>query len=221
MSVTYKISLSNAIGKELMAMALMGGKIEQLYEELAGDLRDEIISHIRAVKVPGQHDGIEYWQQVASNIEADATKKDALLTFTKVGVRLHWYGGWVYPGKSLALSGPNKGKPTKALALPFQGAPIAGGAYQRPVFAGLLAFIRAAKGGETIGYLVEGHEKTITRGKNKGEKRIVPNDNAQFLYTLRTSHYTRPDKTFLPTDARISDILTDSTARFLDYVASF
>lgn len=41
-------------------------------------------------------------------------------------------------------------------------------------------------GGDTVGYLVEGEEKVITRGPNKDKKRIVPKKGGSLMYTLRT-----------------------------------
>ncbi|MGC4017497.1 MAG: hypothetical protein QM755_23730 [Luteolibacter sp.] len=208
-----KVTFKEDLSAKLRAIALGLEQRQDLMETMAFDLRTAIIDHITTVKVPGQDPGIEYWQQVAQSIDAQATAKDALLTFQKVGVSLRYYGGEVRPGKGLALSGPNKGKPTKALAIPTQEAPIKGGSYQRPSVAGLLAFIAKAKGQETVGFLVSGREKISTRGKRKGQKIVVPlkkSEGGRLYYVLRTVTRHKPDPSFLPTDTRIGEILESS-----------
>ena len=100
--------------------------------------------------------------------------------------------------------------------MPADKVPAEGGRCIRPGRAGLLAFIRSRTGGETVGFLVEGAEKTLTRGKNKGAVRIVPKPGGSLLYTLRTITRHRPDHGILAAEARISEAALMVMGDFLD-----
>ena len=77
---------------------------------------------------------------------------------------------------------------------------IGGERRQKPSEAGILAFIPKRGGPNvTTGYLVEGEEKTITRGKGKGGKRIVPKPGGKMMFVLRGWTDHKADESVLPT----------------------
>jgi hypothetical protein len=100
--------------------------------------------------------------------------------------------------------GPITPRKRKALAIPAHAS--AYGVYAR-IYPGTLAFIPLRRG-QTKGVLVEGQERTITRGKNKGGKRIVPKPGGAIIYVLRGAVTQRADPSVLPTTARMVAALT-------------
>ncbi|MGC4013428.1 MAG: hypothetical protein QM755_02760 [Luteolibacter sp.] len=200
------LSFSETFSSRLRELATGIGQKQSLLQTLAGALRSAIVDHITTVKVPRQTPGIEYWQQAAKSIDLEAAADEATLTFTQRGISLHYYGGEVRPVKA------------RALAIPTAQVPIKGGSRVRPAAAGLLAFISAAKGRETVGYLVSGRAKTASRGRNKGRRIIAPiprNEGGKLFYVLRTVTRHHADSSFLPTDQRIAQLLLSSAASFI------
>ena len=101
-------------------------------------------------------------------------------------------------------------------------APIVGAAdaryRQRPGEAGALAFVPNRKGGHTIGYLIEGEPKTITRGKNKGKQRMVPKAGGKMLYVLVDEVTQNPDETVLPAQAALEASAKQAAYDYLESV---
>lgn len=206
--MNLRVTLSQNVVEELRRTALGLGpaRRKELLTALAADLRADIVRHITTVKVPAQSAGITWWQQAAATLRTTVTDREAVIAFTRPGIRLHYYGGEVRPRKA------------RALAIPTKDVPIKNGTRLPPRAAGLLAFIPAAKGRETLGYLVTGRRKTITRGKRKGGTRLEPiprTAGGHLLYILRTVTRHRADPSFLPTDQRVAQLLTASAKRFL------
>lgn len=150
--------------------------------------------------VPEDDPGITFWADVRNSAEAEVQGNVITVSLNELGVGLRYRGGDVTPGKSISSY---TGKLTRALSVPTPKVPTLQGRYIRPGRAGLLAFIRAVTRGETIGYLVEGQQKTITRGKNKGKERVVPKPGGSLLYVLRSVTHHREDPGILPDEAAI------------------
>jgi len=188
-----------------------------LHRSIATAVEGKVKDHLQTNYVPKNKRG-DFWKRVHDSIEVRADDASATVSLVELGIGLRYYGGDVFPGKNPAASGPNKGKPTKALAVPSKDVPIANGRQLPPSKMGLLAFLRGIAGGETVGHLVEGMEQTITRGKNKGKTRIVAKPGGAYLYTLRSVTHHTADKNILPAD---DVILAAGTEAAVDYVESF
>jgi len=188
-----------------------------LHHSIATAVEDKVKNHLQTNYVPKNKRG-DFWKRVHDSVEVRADESSATVSLVELGIGLRYYGGDVFPGKNPAASGPNKGKPTKALAVPSDDVPIANGRQLPPSKMGLLAFLRGVAGGETVGHLVEGMEQTITRGRNKGKTRVVAKPGGAYLYTLRSVTHHAPDPNILPSDA---DILAAGTGAAAGYVDSF
>jgi hypothetical protein len=126
---------------------------------------------------------------------------------------LRYHGGNVTPGKSLSS---HTGKATRALAIPSSKVRVKDGRRVGPQDSGTLAFIFAARGRETVGYLVEGVKIKAKHGPNKGKTIILPKVGGALLYTLRTITRHKPDKGILPSDAVISAAAVAAIKEFVD-----
>lgn len=106
--------------------------------------------------------------------------------------------------------------------MPSDAVPVVSGRQKTPDTMGLLAFLRAkVRGGDTIGYLVEGMEKTRTKSTRKGaigSKYVVPLPGGSLLYTLRRVTRHTADPNIIPPIADINEAAL-SAAR--GYLASF
>lgn len=222
MSVSVTVSVeSAATAASVRAITMAMRDKPGLHGAMAEGVARLTRAHLRDNYLPRDRDGVDFWADVIRSIEATAGDAEATVTLQEVGLRLRYHGsaglpgGGVTPGKSISSY---TGKPTRALAIPTEKVPAAGGRRIRPGLAGLLAFVRSAQGGETVGFLVEGMEKALTRGRNKGAVKIVPKPGGSLLYVLRTITRHRPDHGILPPEARISEAALRAVG---DFVESF
>lgn len=157
-----------------------------------------------------------FWKAAAESIGSEATEDGATVAIRHRGVALRYFGGIVTP------------KTRKALSVPVHKSAHGLNASEYP---GLLAFIPAARafgpfrsgqGQDTIGYLVRGVERTITRGPNKGKTRVVPiaRPAGELIYVLRSRTYHEPDKGILPTDEAMVAAAAEAGADYLDAIHS-
>lgn len=153
-----------------------------------------------------------YWKTVSESITSEASADSATVTISHRGVALRYYGGEVKPVTR------------KALSVPLHKSAHGLNASEYP---GLLAFIPATtqfgpfrKGGgqDTVGYLVRGVSKTITRGKNKGKSRVVPlpRSDGEMIYVLRRRTYHTPDPNILPTEDALRAAAKDAGEAHLE-----
>lgn len=177
---------------------------------------EEQKSHLRDKYVPRNKRG-NFWERVHDSVEISADEDSGTIAMTELGIRLRYHGGEVRPGVNKAAAGPNKGNTTKALAVPSDAVPVSNGRQLSPAFMGPLAFLFGKRGSESVGYLVEGEEKTITRGKNKGKKRIVPKKGGDLMYTLRSITRHKADTGIIPED----EISSAAVAALSDHLDSF
>jgi hypothetical protein len=129
-----------------------------------------------------------FWERVFNSTESHSDDDSATITMSELGIRLRIYGGDVRPGVNPAASGPRKGLPTKALAIPSSSVPVVDGRQLNPAAMGLLAYL-SGKGGDSTGYLVEGEEVKRTRDTAKGKKGstyVRAKSSGALLYTLRS-----------------------------------
>jgi hypothetical protein len=168
--------------------------------------------HLTAKYLPRDGPRGDFWADVISSTESTATSEAATVTLNELGIGLRYYGGEVTPGKSISSY---TGELTKALAIPSDKVPVAGGRQIRPGKAGILAFIQSRNPGETVGVLVEGALQKITRGVNKGKDRRIPKPGGSLLYTLRTITRHKPDPNILPSDDELTAAAVAAITRFV------
>ena len=174
--------------------------------------------HLRAKYVPRNKRG-NFWERVHDSTEVSADSESGTITMSELGIRLRYYGGDVYPGKNKSQAGPNKGNPTKALAVPSDAVPVQNGNQISPAFAGRLAFLMNRKGGDTIGYLVEGEERTRTRDTKKGKKGskyTAPKKGGDLMYTLRSITRHKPDPNIIPSDEVMATAAGEAIRDYLE-----
>lgn len=186
-----------------------------LHATMATAVESTVKDHLTAAYVPRNKRG-NFWERVRDSIEVQSGEEDASVSLVELGIGLRYHGGEVTAGKNPAAAGPNKGNPTRALAIPSEAVPVANGRQLPPAKMGTLAFLRRVTGGETVGFLVEGMEKIATRGKNKGLPYIVPKPGGDLLYTLRTITRHTGDKGILPDDAALLAAASGATRDWID-----
>lgn len=184
-----------------------------LHASMATAVESEVKDHLTTKYVPRNKHG-NFWERVRDSIEVRSDASGANVDLVETGIGLRYYGGDVTPGKNPAASGPNKGKPTRALAVPSDSVPVVSGRQLPPARMGLLAFLRRVTGGETVGFLVEGEEKT----SKKGKKYITPKPGGDLLYTLRTITRHTGDKGIIPAE---SILMQAASMAARDWVDSF
>lgn len=211
LKVTVKLTADSATAAIRNLITKGEGRAE-FNQNMALVMKEEWSDHLTEKYLPKDKDGVEFWRQTQDSMESFADDTKAWVSVNRIGAHLRYYGGEVKAGKGIAQSGPNKGKPTKALAIPTKSVPVSAGVRVRPVNAGLLAFIPAAKGRETVGYLVEGMERIAKRGKNKGKMIVVSKPGGALMYTLRTITRHKEDKGIIPDDKRLKTVM-DQAAR--------
>ncbi len=205
----------NAVSANAALMSITRAMSDRagLHGSLAKGTQSKVQDHLLTKYVPRNKRG-DFWADVRNGVTATANDGAATVTLNELGISLRFNGGEVTPGKSISSY---TGKPTRALAIPSDKVRIEGGRQIRPGRAGLLAFMRTAtKGGDTVGYLVEGEEKEITRGPNKGKKAIVPKTGGELLYTLRTITRHKGDKGILPKQSELLETAKMIAAQWID-----
>lgn len=186
-----------------------------LHSSMAMAVETDVKSHLQANYVPRNKRG-DFWKRVHDSVEVHSDEQGGSVALVETGIALRYHGGEVYPGKNKVASGPRIGQLTRALAVPSDHVPVVGGRQQTPAHMGILAFLRAATAGDTVGYLVEGEERQITRGKNKGKMRIVPKTGGSLLYTLRSVTRHAADKNILPNDEALLNAATSAARDWFD-----
>jgi hypothetical protein len=68
------------------------------------------------------------------------------------------------------------------------------------------------------GYLVEGEEVTIKRGKRKGQTRTAPKPGGKLLYTLRAWTDHQADESVLPSIIELQQAAKDAGLDYLDSI---
>ena len=159
--VTLEIKLDDvAVRERINKLRADLADRKKLHHEMGLAVETEVAEYLRGL--PGR----EFYKKAAESVQLASSADAAIVSITQRGIALRRYGGTVRPtGRTSDVTG----KPIKNLALPVGGAPSPG------EFRGKLAFIAKKNGGDTTGYLVDGEEYTITRGKNKGKKGTRPN----------------------------------------------
>jgi hypothetical protein len=183
---------------------------------MAGALELTVGNHLQDLNSRSPH--TNFYAKAARGIEVESNDQHAIVRIPKLGFALRYHGGTVTPGKSISS---HTGLPTRALAIPSDDVPYVGDSEevhrQKPgEYPGLLAFIPARAGGRTVGYLLDGEEKTITRGKNKGKTRIVPKAGGSLLYTLASEIIHQPDESVLPSEGVLLASASEAAGYYLD-----
>ena len=179
---------------------------------IAMEVLQLVRNHLDQKYVPRNQRG-DFWADVRNTTTSTADDKSANVSLNELGINLRYNGGDVTPGKSISSW---TGELTRTLAVPSDKVPIVDGRQIRPGRAGILHFLRARTRGDTVGFLVEGEEKEIARGKNKGKKGTKAKEGGDLLYTLRTITRHKGDKGILPPQDKVSDAAKQATALFID-----
>lgn len=214
LSVTIDLRDTLGLGPILAALEDTAG----LHEALAAAVEATVANHLTGLNSRSPNTG--FYASAARGVEVESDASRGLVRIPELGFALRYYGGTVKPGIGISSY---TGKLTEALAIPTDDVPIVGPSdarhRQRPGDAGLLAFIPNRKeGSKSIGFLIEGVEKTVTRGKNKGKTRTVPKPGGDLLYILAEEVTHNPDPSVLPTDA---EFLSSAGDAAVDYIESF
>ncbi|MEO5914864.1 MAG: hypothetical protein ABIS50_11565 [Luteolibacter sp.] len=194
------------VGRQLAGMAEALADKEGLHAKMAENVETSLIDHLHAQN--SRSPNSNYFAKAAESVEVEADENHATVRITRIGMALHYNGGTVLPGQSISSF---TGEPTKAQAIPTDDVPRQGPENERasPREMGLLAFIPNRKGTGTIGYLVEGEEKEITRGSRKGGKRIVPKPGGDLFFVLRSWTTHLADESVLPTLIALQEAARD------------
>lgn len=213
MSVSISIQIDSAAAVASLA-AVEAAALDRagLHGAIAQATQKIVRDHLTAKYLPRDGPRGDFWADVIRSTQADADQTAATVSLTELGIALRYRGGEVTPGKSRSSY---TGELTRALAIPSAAVPVAGGRQIRPGRAGILAFIRKATGGETVGFLVEGEEIIAKRGKNKGKPYVRPKAVGQLLYTLRTITRHRGDAGILPEEQALADSARAAIASFI------
>lgn len=179
-----------------------------LHVDMGEAVKAGVVKHLRGLN--SRSPNTSFYGRAASSVESAPLQADGSgvsFSVTHIGMALRFHGGRVNMKE-------------KYLALPSPHVPLSGGANEgrmRPREMGLLAFLNGRKGvAGTRGYLVEGVEDgVVTRGKRKGQKRIVPKPGGHLLYVLRRWTDHDPDPTVLPTDAELHRMAREGAAEFI------
>lgn len=217
LAVNIKIDASAVVAELKNSEHAMRDK-EGMHGSIAIASEKLVKDHITAKYLPRDGQRGDFWADVIESTQSTSDGNSANVVLSELGVSLRYFGGEVTPGKSISSY---TGELTKALAIPSDKVPVSGGRQIRPGRAGLLAFIQSARGGETVGFLVEGiavaRKRDGKRGK-KGEPYTIPKPGGSLLYTLRTITRHKGDKGILPSDDEIEDAAVKA---ILDFVGSF
>lgn len=135
-----------------------------------------------------------FYSRVAESVQSPVNIGSTIrITIAHPHIAQRLYGGTITPRKA------------KMLAIPVHAS--AHGISPR-VYPGLLAYIPSKKRGD--GVLIAGEERTITRGKRKGGKRIVPKESGPVIYALKGAISQRADPSVMIPAATMSAALIEA-----------
>lgn len=185
----------------------------QLHREMAEGVKDSVSEHLRGLN--SRSPNTSFYGRAARSTEVTEVTADGergLVSITHRGLALRYYGGRVLPVN------------VKNLAIPSDEVPLSPLNEGRipPGKMGVLAYIpkRGLDVSATTGYLVEGEEVTIKRGKRKGEKRIAPKPGGKLLYTLRAWTDHEADEGVLPATAVLLATARDAAYDYMESLLS-
>lgn len=211
-TISIKIDVSKALASLKAKTSAMADR-PGLHGSIATAAGKLVKDHLTAKYLPRDGPRGDFWADVIGSTESVSDNASARVILSELGVSLRYNGGDVTPGKS--ISSYTK-KLTKALAIPSDKVPVRAGRQIRPGRAGVLAFIRSGRSGETVGFLVEGETRVAKRGKNKGNPYTVPKAGGSLLYTLRTITRHRGDSGIVPTNEAITEAAREAIRGFLE-----
>ena len=159
----------------------------ELHRAMAVAVEESVRAHLIA-RSAAKSPRTGFYGKASRSVESHATADAGTVTIPHRGMALRYYGGRVVPVEM------------KNLALPTANVPIRGDERMRPGEMKNLAYIPCRRHGvnATTGYLVEGVEKTMTKGKHKGKVRLVPKPDGKLMYILRGFTDHAADPTELP-----------------------
>lgn len=186
--------------KKLMADMKPGGALQKVLgrggaNALRRHFRD--LNAKRPNKLGGKR--TNFYSRVAESVNAPVNiGRTIRIAIAHPHLAQRLYGGTITPRKR------------KMLAIPAHAS--AHGISPR-VYPGPLAYIPTLKGG----VLVQGEERTITRGKRKGGKRIAPKQDGAVIYALKGAITQRADPSVMIAATTMTAALTEAAE---DHLAS-
>lgn len=181
----------------------------QLHREMAQGVEAAVSDHLLGLN--SRSPNTSFYGRAARSTQVTADDGQGLVSITHRGLALRYYGGRVLPVN------------VKNLAIPSEDVPLAGNEGRKgPREMGVLAYIpaRGLDVSATTGYLVEGEEVTIKRGKNKGGKRIAPKAGGKLLYTLRAWTDHNADESVLPATAVLLDSARNAAVDYIEEISN-
>jgi len=184
---------------------------QALHENMGEAVKAGVVKHLRGLN--SRSPNTSFYGRAARSAETEPLRADgagATWSITHRGMALRFHGGRVLPVN------------VKNLALPTKNVLLSSGENEGrkgPREMGLLAFIpnRKSQGvSVTTGYLVEGEQQgTVTRGRRKGQPRIVPKPGGKLLYVLRGWTDHAPDASVLPSVLELHRLASEGAAAFV------
>ena len=208
LSVAVKIEDLGASAALRDLLGVMANR-QALHENMGEAVKAGVVEHLLGLN--SRSPNTSFYGRAARSAEADPLRADdagATVSITHRGFALRFHGGRVLP------------KNVNNLALPTKHVPLSSGENEGrkgPREMGLLAFLAGRKGvAGTTGYLVEGMENgTITRGKRKGQPRIVPKPGGRLMYVLRKWTDHKEDPSVLPAVVELHRLAREGAAAFV------
>lgn len=180
----------------------------QLHREMAQGVEAKVSDHLLALN--SRSPNTSFYGRAARSTQVTADDGQGVVSITHRGLALRYYGGRVLPQN------------VKNLAIPSDEVPLAGNEGRKgPREMGLLAYIpkRGLGVSATTGYLVEGEEVVIQRGKRKGQTRTAPKKGGKLLYTLAAWTDHNADESVLPATAVLLESATDAAYDYIESIS--
>lgn len=207
--ISITVNIENIVSGTLEKLGDALKDKEMLHDAIRAEAEAVVKAHLLALNTRSPHTG--YYAKAAAGVNSRADAAAATIIIQAAGIGLRRYGGTVTAGKNTSS---HTGQPTKAIALPTKHVPIINQNRARPADM-LLAYIPNRKGGDTSGYLVEGEERLVKKGKRKGQYITVPKPSGKMMYVLRkrTTHSANP--AVLPTDDELQAVAAQAIRELL------
>lgn len=190
------------------ALAALAGDLAattELHQAMAEGVGETVRGHLLGLNSRSPNTG--FYAKASRSVERAWDDSAGTVSVPHRGAALRYYGGRV-------------NMKDKYLALPTDKVPVQGDERQRPGEIADLAFIpkRGSDVSATVGYLVQGEKKTITRGPNKGQERLVPKKGGAMMFVLRAFTDHAPDPAVIPDDATLTASAASAGENYLQAV---
>lgn len=200
--LSLTVQIEDTARETLAALMSRLENAEAIHEAMGEGVQFAVREHIRTTK---KSPNTNWWGDAADGVVHSASASEAVVSVTKRGAALRYYGGTVKRREG----GPH-------LAIPSDAVPVRDNTRLAPREMGPLHYLpprRGAKSG-VAGYFVEGEltGKTIQSGKRAGEPATKAKPGGSLLYTLMAEVTHRPDPSVLPSQAELLAAAAEAAA---------